>query len=78
MTKISDAVCRKVLRKFWYPPTATMNFLRKPSTHFPLLNSNSYDGMLNKKSLLVLWYQGYGQGDITSPVLIPVFFVIYK
>ena len=36
-TKISDAVCRTVLRKSWYPPTANMNFLRNPSTHFSLL-----------------------------------------
>ena len=43
ITKISDTVCRTVLRKCWYPPTATMNFLRNPSTHFFLFTSNSYD-----------------------------------
>ena len=35
MTKISDAVRRKVLRKSLYPPTANMNFLRNPSVLIP-------------------------------------------
>ena len=56
MTKISDAVCRTVLRKNWYPLTATMNFLRNPITHFFLFTSNSYDRPQNKKSLSVLWF----------------------
>ena len=69
-TNINDAVCRTVLRKNWYPPTANMNFLRNPSTHFSLFTSNSYDRPPNKKSLSVLCYRGSGQGDITSPVRI--------
>ena len=43
MTQIIDNVCRTALRKIWYLTTATMNFLRNPSTHFSFFTSNSYD-----------------------------------
>ena len=69
LNKISDDVCRTVIRKSWYQPTATMNFLRNPSTSFFLFTSNRYYHLRNKKSLSVIWYRGAGEGDINPPVV---------
>ena len=70
MTKISDVVCRTVLRKGGiHRPSTWISW----GTEVPIFffTTNSYDQPPNKNIYLLLWYQEYGQEDITSPVAVP-------